>query len=67
MPDIYFNDALVSIMEDYSLKLLLEEKKVNEPYFAVIVNNKLIPRLAYQNTVIQAGDRVDIIVPMQGG
>lgn len=40
---------------------------LQEKIFAVVLNNKIIPRENHQQIIIQADDQLDIIVPMQGG
>jgi sulfur carrier protein len=51
----------------HSLQDLLIEQQVVEQHFAVAINNKHVPRTAYATTILKMDDRVDIIVPMQGG
>lgn len=35
--------------------------------FAVMVNQKFIPRTDYQKIMLKDGDQIDIVEPMQGG
>ena len=35
--------------------------------FAIAVNEAFVPRSAYADTTINEGDRVELVVPMQGG
>ncbi|AQA17736.1 thiamine biosynthesis protein ThiS [Halioglobus japonicus] len=35
--------------------------------FAVAVNENFVPRPAYPDTTIEAGDQLELLVPMQGG
>ncbi len=67
MVSIYLNDAVQQIEPTQSLQELLIQNNYIEQHFAVAINNQLIPRMAYNTTLLNTGDRVDIIVPMQGG
>ena len=35
--------------------------------FAIAVNENFVPQSLYVNTLLQEGDRVELLVPMQGG
>jgi sulfur carrier protein len=35
--------------------------------FAVAVNDEFIPKSAYANVSLTEGDRVELLIPMQGG
>ena len=50
-----------------SLTALLAEHTRPEQSFAVAVNAQFVPRSAYEVTQLQNGDRVEILIPMQGG
>ena len=67
MVSIYLNDAVQQIEPKKSLQELLIQNNYIDQHFAVAINNQLIPRMAYNITLLNPGDRVDIIVPMQGG
>lgn len=67
MMSIYLNDAVQQIEPTQLLQELLIQNNYIEQHFAVAINNQLIPRMAYNTTLLNSGDRVDIIVPMQGG
>ena len=36
-------------------------------HFAVAVNKTFIPKSQYAHTLLQAGDQIDVLAPMQGG
>lgn len=67
MPDIYFNDAICHIAATQSLHDFLCQHHCGAEHFAVAINNQFIPRAHYGSTILQHADRVDLIVPMQGG
>ncbi len=67
MISICFNDQVQQIELTQSLHDLLIQNQQREQHFAVAVNDKLVPRIHYQTTILNEGDRINIIVPMQGG
>jgi sulfur carrier protein len=67
MITIYINDEACKVKKTQTLHELLQQKNQLDLHFAVAINNQHIPRIAYHTTVLKAGDRVAIIVPMQGG
>lgn len=67
MIDIYINDEMHQIEPTQSLHDLLIHNNHIKQHFAVAINNQCIPRMSYSTTFLNPGDRVDIIVPMQGG
>jgi len=53
---------------DRSLDKLLDRLQVSlRPGVAVAVNESLVPRAAWPATELQPGDRVEIVVAVQGG
>lgn len=66
MINIYFSDESHQI-EPQSLQEFLLYKNHIDSHFAIAINNRFILRTAYKTTLLSEGDRVDMIVPMQGG
>lgn len=66
MINIYFNDESYQI-KSQSLQEFLLHKNHIDSHFAIAINNLFIPRTAYKKILLSDGDRVDMIVPMQGG
>ena len=67
MIKIYINDEALAVPAKASLEaVLMAQSGLQEPY-AVALNHCFIPHTKYAQTVLQAGDRVDILQPMQGG
>lgn len=50
-----------------SLLNLLEQHWQGPDCFAIAINQQFIARTHYAVTQLQHGDRVDVILPMQGG
>lgn len=67
MIKISLNNDAITTEKMNSLSKLLEEKGYQESYFAVAINNIFIPKSKYAETILNEGDAIDIITPMQGG
>jgi sulfur carrier protein len=65
MITVYLNDEIHSINPNDSLEQLLQGRMLQ--HCAIAVNDQLVPKQAYASTTLKANDRIDIIVPMQGG
>ncbi len=63
---ISLNDELFALPEATTLAVLIERAAPELP-FAVAVNTVFVPQSAYAATVLQDGDRVDIVRPVAGG
>jgi sulfur carrier protein len=46
---------------------LLGELDYRGNYFAVAVNQSVVPRARWAETVLKDGDRIEILTPRQGG
>ena len=64
---ILLNDNEQLIDEATVLSSLVKTHGNDEGAFAVAVNDTFIPRSDYEATVLREGDRVELLVPMQGG
>lgn len=67
MISVHLNDTMYQINPAQSLHEFLIKQNYIDLHFAVAINNKLVPRVNYQSYTLKDGDRVDIIIPMQGG
>ena len=50
-----------------SLVEILNTRGYQGDYFAVAVNRRCVPRSQYAATLVQEGDDLEILTPMQGG
>ena len=50
-----------------SLQDAIIDWQLGSQTFAVAVNQQFIPQVNYPQTALQHGDRVELVVPMQGG
>jgi sulfur carrier protein len=64
---IYINDNAHHCEPTQTLQDILTHHQPGDLQFAVTVNQQVVQRIHYQDTVLRDGDRVDIIVPLQGG
>ena len=64
---ILLNDNEQLIDEATALSSLLKAHGNNEGAFAIAVNDTFIPRSDYESTILNDGDRVELLIPMQGG
>lgn len=68
MIDIVINGEKRSIPEQSTVRSLLEDLGVaHREGTAVAVNMEVVPRTAHADTVLQAGDRVEIVQAVGGG
>jgi sulfur carrier protein len=67
MISIYLNNDNYQVKSNQSLQEFLLAYHHTELHFAIAINNQFIPRASYSTTLLQESDRIDIIVPMQGG
>lgn len=66
MTHVLINDQPVTLQANQSLQMLLDEFGAQEPY-VVAVNQTFVPRSCYEQQSLQAGDRIEILQPIQGG
>jgi thiamine biosynthesis protein ThiS len=68
MIEIVINGAKRSVPEHSTVCSLLEELGVaNRQGTAVAINMEVVPRAAHLTTVLQSGDRVEIVQAVGGG
>lgn len=60
------NDEALELDKPMSVAEFIQWFK-QEGNFAVAVNMEFIPRSLYGETLLREGDRVEIVLPMQGG
>lgn len=63
---VLINEQAVTLQDGQSLQGLLHTYGAKEPY-VVAVNNTFVPRSAYAAQYLQAGDRIEVLQPIQGG
>lgn len=66
MKKILVNSESV-VCHSNSLAELLDEKGYSDATVATAVNGCFVPQQNRQNQLIEEGDRIEILAPMQGG
>ena len=66
MIDVIVNGKKQTISET-NLSAFLSDRENDNTKFAVAVNEEFIPKCNYEQVVLKSGDRVELVVPMQGG
>lgn len=64
---IWLNDLTLEVNDSLTLDQVLALHTEPGSTFAVAVNQVFIPKQAHSSTVLQPGDRLDLVTPMQGG
>lgn len=67
MITIHLNNLSIELQKTCSLHDILLLHGYSETSFAIAVNRRFIPKLHYHDYIVQAGDRIEVITPMQGG
>lgn len=67
MIEVSVNSESRQIDSGKSLAELLGEWGFDGQRVAVAVNEDFVPRSTYASVSLQAGDRVDVVAPVQGG
>ena len=64
--EILLNGRPLALAESATLADAVVVAKIAPP-FAAAVNGQFVPRGAHANTILAAGDRIDLVQPVTGG
>lgn len=67
MIEVSINDEGKTCAADATVKTLLESCGFACEQIAVAINAEFVPRSRYASQRLHAGDKVDVLVPVQGG
>lgn len=67
MITIRINEKVCILERGHALSDALKQEGLEHPHFAVALNKQFVPRISYEITILQEGDCVDVVTPMQGG
>lgn len=67
MINLYINNEKTLVDNTASLQDLLIQNNYAAEHLAIALNQKFVPRCQFAQTQLHPEDRIDIIVPMQGG
>ncbi len=64
---VWLNDETKQMQETVTLQQALDAWKYTGSGFAVAINHEFVPKQNYGAIKLKAGDKIDIVTPMQGG
>lgn len=67
MIKVSVNGEIKEIEANLNIKQLIEALNYKQKGFAVAINTTFIPIKNYEETIIEDGDTIDILAPVQGG
>ncbi len=67
MIKVSVNGEIKEIEENLNVKQLIEALEYKTKGFAVAINTTFVPIAKYEQTIINNGDTIDILAPVQGG
>ena len=67
MIKVSVNGEVKEINEDLNVNELINALGYRVKGFAVAINTTFVAIAMYENTIINAGDNIDILAPVQGG
>ena len=65
--NILLNNKPEILFDGSTVQKLLEGKNINDKYFAVEINRKIIPKSLHSTHIIHDGDKIEIITAIGGG
>ena len=63
---VQFNGEAVAIRQNQTVADILQQQQVGGPV-VVVINEEIVPKPNWNNTLIQPGDRLEIMSPISGG
>jgi sulfur carrier protein len=67
MIEVSVNGELIQLDEGLNVAQMIKALNYKTKGFAVAVNTTFVAIKSYKETIIQAGDSIDILAPVQGG
>jgi sulfur carrier protein len=67
MIQVSVNGEIIEISENLNISALIKELGYTTKGFAVAVNTTFVAIENYNTTIIETGDTIDILAPVQGG
>ena len=64
---IFLNNKVTIIKKEMTIENLLSQIDVTHKYFAVEVNEQVIPKSSHKIFVIREGDKIEIVTAIGGG
>lgn len=67
MINIYLNGRIVFLDATMNIHDFLTQQKMDLSSTAVAINRNFVPKAYYKETMLQNGDAIECVIPMQGG
>jgi sulfur carrier protein len=67
MINIFLNGESSSLNKPETLDLALMEWGYQDGCYAIAINETFVPRSQYHQQLINEGDRIDVVSPLEGG
>ncbi|MRX27993.1 sulfur carrier protein ThiS [Kangiella sp. HZ709] len=68
---LMLNDKAIEVESNITISQLIDWLRIDNGFsdtnFAIAVNMEFVPRSIYSESVLQENDKVEIVLPMQGG
>jgi len=65
--NILLNNVTLSVSEALTLKKLLVHINLQQKYYAVEVNEQIVPKSSHASFLLKEGDKVEIVTAIGGG
>lgn len=65
--NVFINGEKTELSEELSLAELIQRLELTDKRIATELNQEIVPRSAYQVTILKADDRVEIVQAIGGG
>ena len=65
--NILLNNETTSVSEVLTIRKLLDHIKVHHKYYAVEVNEEIVPKSLHASFTLKDGDKVEIVTAIGGG
>jgi sulfur carrier protein len=66
MLQVQLNGELLDINHEQTVSEFIDKQDFNGR-FVIVINDEMVAKSCWQDVVIQAGDRIDIVSPISGG
>ena len=65
--NILFNNEPISFCEALTIRGLLSHVNIQKKYYAVEVNEQIVPKSSHASFILKDGDKVEIVAAIGGG
>ena len=65
--NILLNNKTISVSEVVTIRQLLDHINLQKKYYAVEVNEQIVPKSSHASFLLKEGDKVEIVTAIGGG